>query len=75
MEHARVLWEELGLPALNVQSPWHGYTLGEWTNAWETFAERATAGDWEQNGTETLGRQRTGLMPETPIRPGDAKDE
>jgi UbiD family decarboxylase len=75
MEHARALWEELGLPALNVQSPWHGYTLGEWTDTWEAFAQRATAGDWEQNGLETLARQRTGLMPETPVRPGDAKDE
>jgi hypothetical protein len=71
MEHARALWEELGLPALNVQSPWHGYTLGEWTDAWERFAERATAGDWEQNGAETFARQQTGLDPETPIRPGD----
>ena len=75
MEHARALWEELGLPALSVQSPWHGYTLGEWTDAWETFAQRATAGDWEQNGRETFGRQRTGLMPETPIRPGDTTEE
>jgi 4-hydroxy-3-polyprenylbenzoate decarboxylase len=70
MEHARALWEELGLPALNVQSPWHGYTLGEWTDAWERFAQRATAGDWEQNGAETLARQQGGLDPETPIRPG-----
>jgi UbiD family decarboxylase len=75
MEHARALWEELGLPALNVQSPWHGYTLGEWTDTWEAFADRATAGDWEQNGLETLARQRTGLMPETPVRPGDTRDE
>ena len=57
--------------ALNVQSPWHGYTLGDWTDAWETFAQRAAAGDWEQNGIETLARQRAGLMPETPVRPGD----
>ncbi len=75
MEHARALWEELGLPELSVQSPWHGYTLGEWTDVWETFAQRATAGDWEQNGRETFGRQRTGLMPETPIRPGDTTEE
>ena len=41
------LWEELGLPALNVQAPWHGYTLDDWTDTWETFARRTTAGDWE----------------------------
>ena len=70
MEHARELWEELGLPALNVQAPWHGYTLGEWTDSWESFAQRTAAGDWEQTGKETLLRQCKGLMPETPIRPG-----
>ena len=70
MEHARELWDELGLPALNVQAPWHGYSLGEWTDAWETFAQRTVVGDWEQTGKETLLRQRKGLMPETPVRPG-----
>jgi 4-hydroxy-3-polyprenylbenzoate decarboxylase len=75
MEHARELWEELGLPALNVQAPWHGYALGEWTDTWETFAQRAVTGDWEQNGKETLLRQRQGLMPETPTRPGANKED
>jgi UbiD family decarboxylase len=75
MEHARQLWEELGLPALNVQAPWHGYTLDDWTDTWEIFARRATAGDWEETGKETLSRQRKGLLPETPVRPGQAKDE
>jgi UbiD family decarboxylase len=68
MEHARTIWEELGLPALVVQSPWHGYTLGDWTDAWETFGRRATMGEWETTGRETLARQRTGVMPETPTR-------
>jgi UbiD family decarboxylase len=69
MEHARGLWEELDLPALNVQTPWHGYTLGEWTKTWDLFARRATAGDWAENGIDTLARQRTGLLPETPVEP------
>jgi 4-hydroxy-3-polyprenylbenzoate decarboxylase len=72
MEHARTIWEELGLPALTAQSPWHGYTLGDWSDAWETFARRATMGDWETTGRETLARQRTGVMPETPTREGAA---
>ena len=50
MEHARALWEELDLYPLNVQSPWHGYGLGDWTDRWETFARRAAAGDWELTG-------------------------
>jgi UbiD family decarboxylase len=73
MEHARAIWEELGLPALTAQSPWHGYTLGDWTDTWETFARRATAGDWEATGRETLARQRTGVTPETPTKEGSAK--
>jgi 4-hydroxy-3-polyprenylbenzoate decarboxylase len=75
MEHARALWEELGLPPLNVQAPWHGYTLDDWTDTWETFARRTTAGDWEQTGCETLERQRRGLLPETPVRPGQSNEE
>jgi 4-hydroxy-3-polyprenylbenzoate decarboxylase len=67
MEKARRLWDELGLPALTVQSPWHGYTLGDWTDVWENFARRAASGDWAQNGIETLARERKGLTPETPV--------
>jgi len=67
MEHARVIWEELGLPALNVKSPWHGYTLGDWTDTWERFAQRTVRGEWEENGIETLARSRGGLEPETPV--------
>jgi UbiD family decarboxylase len=68
MEHARALWEELDLYPLAVQSPWHGYSLGDWTDRWETFARRAAKGDWELTGRETLAGQRAGLMPETPAR-------
>ena len=68
MEGARLIWETLGLPTLSAKAPWHGYTLGDWTNTWERFAQRATAGDWEQNGIETLARQRGDVMPETPVR-------
>jgi 4-hydroxy-3-polyprenylbenzoate decarboxylase len=73
MERARTIWEELGLPPLAAQSPWHGYTLGEWTDTWETFARRAAAGDWEATGRETLSRQRSGVAPEQPVREGSAK--
>jgi 4-hydroxy-3-polyprenylbenzoate decarboxylase len=74
MEHARALWQELGLPALNVQAPWHGYTLDDWTDTWEVWARRAASGEWEETGRETLKRQRRGLLPETPVRPGQEKD-
>jgi 4-hydroxy-3-polyprenylbenzoate decarboxylase len=68
MENARAIWEELGLRPLTVRPPWHGYTLGDWTETWTRFAERAAAGDWEKNGEETLARQRGGLTPETSVR-------
>lgn len=68
MERAQELWAELGLPPLKLSSPWHGYALGDWTDTWERFAQRTTAGDWEANGEETLKRQRGGLEPETSVK-------
>src|SRR5258706_5682024 len=38
MENARAIWDELGLPALSINPPWHGYTLGDWSETWELFA-------------------------------------
>ncbi len=68
MEGARAIWQELGLPPIAAKSPWHGYTLGDWTQSWERYARRATAGDWEQNGKETIARRRSDVTPETPVR-------
>ncbi|MBI2320479.1 MAG: UbiD family decarboxylase [Betaproteobacteria bacterium] len=68
MERARAIWEELGLPRVAVPSPWHGYNLGDWSDTWQRFADRAAAGEWEKNGAETLARSRRGLDPETPVR-------
>ena len=68
MEHARELWNDLGFPALTPVSPWHGYTLGDWTEEWEKFARRTAQGDWEANGADTLKRARPGLKPETPVK-------
>jgi 4-hydroxy-3-polyprenylbenzoate decarboxylase len=68
MERARAIWEELGLPALKPQPPWHGYSLGDWDAAWDEYARRAVVGAWEQTGAETFRRRRGGLTPETPVR-------
>jgi 4-hydroxy-3-polyprenylbenzoate decarboxylase len=68
MERARKIWDELGLPALKPQSPWHGYSLGDWDAMWDVYASRAVAGEWEETGKETLARRRGGLTPETPVR-------
>jgi UbiD family decarboxylase len=71
MERARAIWEELKLPPITARQPWHGYSLGDWDAVWDTFAERAVAGQWEQTGRESLARRRAGLTPETPVKSVD----
>ena len=39
MERAKKIWEELGLPKLKPQSPWFGYSLGEWSQEFDAMAE------------------------------------
>src|SRR5262247_3412894 len=73
MERARAIWEELKLPAITPQSPWHGYSLGDWADDWETFARRAVNGEWEVNGADTFARRRGGVRPETPVREVEGK--
>lgn len=67
MENARAIWEELGLPPLSPRSPWHGYSMGEWTDAWELFARNAVSGRWTENGLITWLRRRSGIEPEMPV--------
>jgi len=71
MERARAIWEELKLPPIAGRQPWHGYSLGDWDAVWDTFAERAVAGQWEQTGRESFARRRAGLTPETPVKSVD----
>jgi 4-hydroxy-3-polyprenylbenzoate decarboxylase len=73
MENAKKIWDELKLPPITPQPPWHGYSLGDWADDWETFARRAVAGDWEANGRDTLARRRGGVTPETPVRDVEGK--
>ena len=68
MERARAIWQELGLPPITPRQPWHGYSLGNWDPVWDTYAERAVAGRWEETGQETFARRRRGLTPETPVK-------
>ena len=68
MSRARVIWEELQLPRLTPQPPWHGYELGDWAEQWTDYAKRAVDGDWETNGAMTAAVQKGGMKPETPVR-------
>lgn len=68
MDRARVIWNELGLPAISPQSPWHGYSLGDWDERFDVYASRAIEGRWAVSGEETIKRRRGGVIPETPTR-------
>ncbi len=70
---AKKLWEELGLPALHPQPPWHGYSLGDWLPQWDEAAQRAVAGRYAENGRLSAARRRRGVKPETKFRPDEDK--
>ena len=54
MERAKGLWEELGLPALSPQVPWHGYvyTPEEWPEELEQEAQLAVQGRHYETGAK-----------------------
>ena len=75
MEHAREIWDELGLPELAPESPWHGYSLGDWNDEWDRLAERAAEGRYLENGRRSAQRRRAGIKPNTHVRSVEGWDE
>lgn len=75
MERAKAIWEELELPRLMPQAPWHGYSLGAWHRVWDEAAARAAAGEYMANGAISLPLQRPGLKPETKFDPDTGEPE
>jgi UbiD family decarboxylase len=73
MERAKAIWDELGLPALRPQPPWHGYSLGDWLPEWDAAAERAVRGLYLENGRISAKERRKGVKPETKFRPDAAR--
>jgi 4-hydroxy-3-polyprenylbenzoate decarboxylase len=57
MEHARELWEELGLPTLQPRTPWHGYSLGRWPEEHREEADLAMQGRYYETGAKLMQRQ------------------
>ena len=57
MERARKLWDKLGLPKLEPESPWYGYSLGDWNRELDEEAALATAGEFWTTG-KTIARER-----------------
>jgi 4-hydroxy-3-polyprenylbenzoate decarboxylase len=68
MENARKIWEELGLPKLKPESPWHGYSLGEWPAELDEAAARATRGDYFTTGEELARRRRRDVSMNKEVR-------
>ncbi|MFL5053280.1 MAG: hypothetical protein ACJ8D4_24505, partial [Xanthobacteraceae bacterium] len=63
-----VLWDELGLPKLTPESPWFGYSLGEWPDELDQAAERATRGDYFESGKIQEKRRRKDVRMNTEVR-------
>jgi len=73
MERARVLWEELGLPKLKPESPWYGYSLGEWPEELERAAQLAVKGDYFETGRKIARRRRRDVAMNTEVRDVEEK--
>ena len=69
MEHAKDIWDELGLPTLTVKMPWHGYSLGDWHQIWDDAALRAATGDYLENGKISIELSQSNLKPESKLDP------
>jgi len=48
MVRAKQLWEELGLPKLDPQEPWHGYLMGYWPEDLSAEADLAAQSEHEK---------------------------
>jgi 4-hydroxy-3-polyprenylbenzoate decarboxylase len=61
MEAARTRWAALGLPELDLKTPWHGYPLSAWTEENAEEAELAVTGRYFETGDKLMGRrEKTG---------------
>ena len=58
MERAKKLWEKLGLPKLEPESPWYGYSLGDWHSELDEEAKLATAGEFWKTGEKFATERR-----------------
>jgi len=68
MENAKVIWDELGLPALKPQSPWFGTSLGEWEEQFDVMAERAVKSDYWVTGDIIAQQRRNDIPMNTEVR-------
>ncbi len=59
MEHAKGIWEELGLPELKPELPWHGYSLGQWPDEFQAEADRAVKSEYWTTGEVNRQHRRS----------------
>jgi hypothetical protein len=71
MEEAKRIWERLGLPPLQPESPWHGYELGTWPADLERQARRATASEYFALGREMGNQRRSDVEMNAPVTRDD----
>ena len=57
MTAARSRWEAMGLPSLELQSPWYGYPLTLWTPENAEEADLALKGRYLETGQKLAGRR------------------
>jgi 4-hydroxy-3-polyprenylbenzoate decarboxylase len=67
MEHAKALWERLGLPPLKPESPWHGYDLGHWPKEFARQAQMAVESDYFALGRDQSNERRNDVPMNTPV--------
>jgi UbiD family decarboxylase len=68
MERARQIWEELGLPALKPETPWYGYSLGDWPAELEQAAQAAVRGEYFATGEKLARERRTDVGMNTEVQ-------
>jgi UbiD family decarboxylase len=57
MENVLPIWRELGLPSLDLRTPWYGYDLGWWSAAEQEAGKLAVEGRYYETG-EKMARER-----------------
>ena len=78
MEHARELWNELGLRPLKPEAPWYGYSLGDWPEQFERDATLAVQGRYWEVGQRLAQQRRNDVPMNTEVRqapPGPGSKE
>jgi 4-hydroxy-3-polyprenylbenzoate decarboxylase len=58
MDAAQKRWKSMGLPELDLQTPWHGYALDAWTAENIAEAEMAVTGRYFETGEKLAGRRK-----------------